>query len=127
MSFSVTRANFHTSKAIGKRITPHESTRSLPGNHHYCFVDFETAEGAKAAMEALNGKEIPSGALKISVARAPRPRMDGESPRRSYNNNTNNDETGNESSPRRAPREPREPRDRDTPARSLMSNNWRTK
>jgi RNA recognition motif-containing protein len=106
---------------VGKRITPHESTSALPGNHHYCFVDFNTAEDAKAAMEALNGKDLPSGPLKISIARAPRPKMDGESPRRSYN-----DETGTES-PRRAPREPREPRDRDAPQRSLMSNNWRTK
>ncbi|KAI6769569.1 hypothetical protein HG530_004198 [Fusarium avenaceum] len=54
--------------AIGKRITPHESKRITPGNHHYCFVDFETKEEASSAVEALNGKEIPGGQLKVSVS-----------------------------------------------------------
>ncbi|KAJ4271330.1 hypothetical protein NW762_000032 [Fusarium torreyae] len=54
--------------AIGKRITPHESKKTLPGNHHYCFVDFETKEEASSAVEALNGKEIPGGQLKVSVS-----------------------------------------------------------
>ncbi|KAF4471843.1 RNA recognition motif domain [Fusarium albosuccineum] len=55
--------------AISKRITPHESTRSQPGNHHYCFVDFDTKEEASAAVEALNGKPIEGGFLKVSISR----------------------------------------------------------
>ncbi|KAK2603616.1 hypothetical protein QQS21_004197 [Conoideocrella luteorostrata] len=54
--------------AIGKRITPHESTRSQKGNHHYCFVDFETKDEAEAAMKALNGKAVADGRLKVSMA-----------------------------------------------------------
>lgn len=54
--------------AIGKRITPHESKRTLPGNHHYCFVDFETKEEASSAVEQLNGKMIQGGQLKVSVS-----------------------------------------------------------
>lgn len=53
---------------MGKRITPHESKRTTPGNHHYCFVDFESKEEASSAVEALNGKEIPGGQLKVSVS-----------------------------------------------------------
>ncbi|KAF5003061.1 hypothetical protein FDECE_10372 [Fusarium decemcellulare] len=58
-----------TPAAISKRITPHESTRSQPGNHHYCFVDFDTKEEASAAVEALNGKPIEGGFLKVSISR----------------------------------------------------------
>ncbi|KAJ6042957.1 RNA recognition motif domain protein [Penicillium canescens] len=54
--------------AIGKRITPHKSTRSMPGNHHYCFIDFETKEETKAAMKALNGRPIAEGKLKVALA-----------------------------------------------------------
>ncbi|KAK2730762.1 RNA recognition motif containing protein [Colletotrichum kahawae] len=55
-------------KEIGKRVTPHVETRSKPGNHHYCFVDFETVEEAAAVIKALNGKEYAGGALQVSVA-----------------------------------------------------------
>ncbi|KAJ4245583.1 hypothetical protein NW757_009846 [Fusarium falciforme] len=54
--------------AIGKRITPHESTRAQPGRHHYCFVDFETKEEALAAADALNGTTTTGGPLKVSLA-----------------------------------------------------------
>ncbi|XEU98250.1 hypothetical protein FSHL1_003537 [Fusarium sambucinum] len=54
--------------AIGKRITPHESKKILPGNHHYCFVDFDTKEEASLAVERLNRKEIPGGQLKVSIS-----------------------------------------------------------
>ena len=54
--------------AIGKRITPHESTRLKPGNHHYCFVDFKTREEANSAMKALNGRSVTGGRLKVSLA-----------------------------------------------------------
>ncbi|KID85787.1 RNA recognition motif domain protein [Metarhizium guizhouense ARSEF 977] len=57
-----------TPTAIGKRITPYERTRFMPGNHHYCFVDFETREQANAAKKALHGRTIPGGRLKVSVA-----------------------------------------------------------
>ncbi|RDA96229.1 hypothetical protein CP533_1729 [Ophiocordyceps camponoti-saundersi (nom. inval.)] len=55
--------------AIGKRITPREEKRQEPGNHHYCFVDFETREEAAAAIKALNGKPIARGWLKVAPAR----------------------------------------------------------
>ncbi|PHH85988.1 hypothetical protein CDD83_10895 [Cordyceps sp. RAO-2017] len=55
--------------AIGKRITPHESLRGKPGNHHYCFVDFETREETEAAIKALDGKPFEGGKLKVSPAR----------------------------------------------------------
>lgn len=40
----------------------------MPGNHHYCFLDFETREQASAAKKALHSKTIPGGRLKVSVA-----------------------------------------------------------
>ncbi|KAM5346308.1 hypothetical protein ACJ41O_009313 [Fusarium nematophilum] len=58
-----------TPTAIGKRITPHESTRTQRGNHHYCFVDFETKEEASAAVEALNGQPVSGGNLKVSLSK----------------------------------------------------------
>ena len=57
--------------AIGKRITPHESTRDKPGNHHYCFVDFGTEDEAKEVIEALNGRNHGGGRLRVSAAREP--------------------------------------------------------
>ncbi|RCI09387.1 hypothetical protein L249_3722 [Ophiocordyceps polyrhachis-furcata BCC 54312] len=55
--------------AIGKRITPREEKRHEPGNHHYCFVDFETRDEAAAAIKALDGKPVPGGRLKVAPAR----------------------------------------------------------
>ncbi|TKW48431.1 hypothetical protein CTA1_10823 [Colletotrichum tanaceti] len=55
--------------AISKRITPHESKRTVPGNHHYCFVDFATVEEAAAARDALNGKSWAGDRLRVNVAR----------------------------------------------------------
>ncbi|KAJ5778377.1 RNA recognition motif domain protein [Penicillium odoratum] len=55
--------------AVGKRITPHEHTRSLPGDHHYCFVDFETKDDTDAAMKVLKGRLFNGGRLKIAPAR----------------------------------------------------------
>lgn len=59
-------------KYISKRITPHESAAAKPGNHHYCFVDFETAEEASAAMAATDGVSLPQygGRLRVSISRA---------------------------------------------------------
>jgi len=55
---------------IGKRITAHESTRHLPGNHNYCFVDFRTPEEAARALNTMNGAPLPGGGyLKLSYPR----------------------------------------------------------
>lgn len=59
----------HTRTAIGKRFTPHESTRCSPGNHHYCFVDFETKPEAEAARQALNGRLVNGNKLKVALAK----------------------------------------------------------
>ncbi|KAI3323858.1 RNA-binding domain-containing protein [Xylariaceae sp. AK1471] len=56
-------------EAISKRVSAHESTRELPGNHDYCFVDFETAEQAKEAMESLSGQSFKGERLKVSPAK----------------------------------------------------------
>ncbi|KAI6376572.1 hypothetical protein MCOR25_002782 [Pyricularia grisea] len=55
--------------AISKRITPHPSTESMPGKHHYCFVDFATAQEAYAAAEATNGRFWAGGRLRVSIAK----------------------------------------------------------
>ncbi|KAI1439049.1 RNA-binding domain-containing protein [Xylaria sp. CBS 124048] len=56
-------------EAISKRISAHESTRELPGNHDYCFVDFATADQAKEALELLNGASFKGDRLKVSTAK----------------------------------------------------------
>ncbi|KAI0424956.1 RNA-binding domain-containing protein [Xylaria sp. FL1042] len=56
-------------EAVSKRVSAHESTRELPGNHDYCFVDFSTIEQAKEAMEALNGTSFKGERLKVSPAK----------------------------------------------------------
>jgi hypothetical protein len=74
-----TTANAIISTAIGKRITPHPATRSKPGNYHYCFVDLGSREEARAAMRALNGRRIPGGTLRVSLARGVPPKLNEES------------------------------------------------
>ncbi|KAK4156185.1 hypothetical protein C8A00DRAFT_12856 [Chaetomidium leptoderma] len=59
--------------AIGKRITPRIETRSVPGNYHYCFVDFSSAEEAERAMQELNGRAVEGGNLRVSVPRSKGP------------------------------------------------------
>jgi RNA recognition motif-containing protein len=60
----------YTVEAVSKLISPHESAASLPGDHHYCFVDFATTEEAVAAAEALNGVTMSTGGkLKVNMAR----------------------------------------------------------
>ncbi|KAI1813619.1 RNA-binding domain-containing protein [Poronia punctata] len=56
-------------EAISKRVTAHEKTRELPGNHDYCFVDLETVDQAKEAMEAMNGQLFKGERLKVSPAK----------------------------------------------------------
>ncbi|KAH0025301.1 RNA-binding domain-containing protein, partial [Aureobasidium melanogenum] len=60
----------YTVEAVSKLISPHESTASLPGDHHYCFVDFATTEEAQAAANAVNGATTSTGnKLKVNMAR----------------------------------------------------------
>ncbi|KJZ71041.1 hypothetical protein HIM_09568 [Hirsutella minnesotensis 3608] len=58
---------FHPT-AIGKRVT-NEAKRSMPGNHNFCFVDFETRLEAAEAMKALDGRVIDGGRLRVRMAR----------------------------------------------------------
>ncbi|KAF4963832.1 hypothetical protein FSARC_8192 [Fusarium sarcochroum] len=104
--------------AIGKRITPHESKKTQPGNHHYCFVDFETKEEASSAVEALNGKEVAGGQLKVSVSeRMPSKlvgrQLDSRDARRMY-------EGGNARNNSTRPNKPES-------NNAMVSNNWRRK
>lgn len=41
--------------SISKLISPHESKRDIPGDHHYLFVDLARAEDADVAIDALDG------------------------------------------------------------------------
>lgn len=61
------------SVAIGKRITPHLSTRTKPGNHHYCFVDFGSQEDAEKAMTATNKLAHDGGFLRVFPAKGKAP------------------------------------------------------
>ncbi|RMZ77870.1 hypothetical protein DV738_g4198, partial [Chaetothyriales sp. CBS 135597] len=57
-------------KNVSRLIAPHESRAEEPGNHHYCFVDLESAEEVDKALETLGGQESPwGGELRISKAR----------------------------------------------------------
>jgi RNA recognition motif-containing protein len=58
-------------EAVSKLISPHESTATLPGDHHYCFVDFATTEDAQTAANAVNGAIMTStgSKLKVNMAR----------------------------------------------------------
>ncbi|KAG5912905.1 hypothetical protein E4U53_005103 [Claviceps sorghi] len=112
-SFSVT---------ISNRIRPHESTSSLRGNHHYCFVDFSSKEEAQSAIEALNGKVTESGPIKVSAAKPPPNRQRDQ--RSSPYNNRFGDRT------RRGPQDQDGHRQGEaSPAgsRSMASGNWRRK
>jgi RNA recognition motif-containing protein len=62
-----------SSVAIGKRITPRAETRTTPGNYHYCFVDFSTAQEAERALNELNGKPVEGGNLRVSLPRSKGP------------------------------------------------------
>jgi hypothetical protein len=56
-------------QAVSKMISPHPSTKSKPGNHHYCFVDLATVEDAEQAELAINGRDTPYGG-KYRVAKS---------------------------------------------------------
>lgn len=61
------------SVAIGKRITPHPATKSKPGNHHYCFIHFASAEEAERARKATVGKAVDGGYLRVFPPRSKAP------------------------------------------------------
>ncbi|KAK4240452.1 hypothetical protein C8A03DRAFT_13260 [Achaetomium macrosporum] len=56
--------------AIGKRITPRAETRAMPGNHHYCFVDFSSVEEAERAAKALHGAPFKGDKLRVGFTRS---------------------------------------------------------
>lgn len=131
-TFSVTGIDTTHSVAIGKRITPRHETQTIPGNHHYCFVDFSNAAEAERALNALNGKEVEGGQLRVSVPKSKGPAFEQGGSNHGWRSSRGNN---------REPREPREPRtdkpedgqDREEERRQqherqrviMSSNNWR--
>lgn len=109
---------------MGKRITPREEVREIPGNHHYCFVDLATAEEAQRAIKELDGSPIPAGALKVSQAKPPRPR---QSEGNGYENRYSSPRRNGAPADGAGDRPPRTKMESPQPQRSLMSNNWRSK
>ncbi|KAK1999385.1 RNA recognition domain-containing protein [Colletotrichum falcatum] len=128
--------------AISKRITPHESTRSMPGNHHYCFVDFATVDEAAAAVKALSGKLWAGEPLRVNVAKPlpdklkdrSHPRNERDPPTRDNTVWSDRPTRKNQSSTGDRPSW-RKPGTNDSssnikpsqPLRSLASGNWRQK
>lgn len=53
-------------EVVSKMISPHESTKEKPGNHHYCFVDLASAGDAESAIKTLNGKEVWGWKIKVN-------------------------------------------------------------
>ncbi|KAK0381127.1 modin [Colletotrichum limetticola] len=117
----------HKPLAISKRITPHESTRAKGGEHHYCFVDFATAEEADAARNTLDRKVWGTGRLRVNVARGlPDKLKDRTTP-----SDVQNEKENGERSAWRKPRYENSNRDNSArssqPLRSAASGNWRQK
>ncbi|KAK3905772.1 hypothetical protein C8A05DRAFT_41346 [Staphylotrichum tortipilum] len=122
--------------AIGKRITPRAETRSMPGNYHYCFVDFSSMEEAERALNALNGRAVEGGNLRVSFPKSRGPafepsgsnhrwgssrdssrRQDG---RRQEGQDGQDDQEGRDGEQERKERNERQ--------RTIMaSNNWRSR
>ena len=55
---------------MSKIISPHPSTRDVPGDHFYLFVDLPTSTEADAAVKALNGKYLGLEGNLLRVAKA---------------------------------------------------------
>ncbi|KAL2882724.1 hypothetical protein SGCOL_001935 [Colletotrichum sp. CLE4] len=120
----------HKSLAISKRITPHESTRAKGGEHHYCFVDFATAEEADAAKNALDRKVWGTGRLRVNVARAMPDKLKDRTTPAEIQNERDNGERSAWRKPRydNSNRDNRENSTRSSqPLRSAASGNWRQK
>ncbi len=66
------------SEAVGKRISPkqqqgqQQSFGPSSDRRNFCFVDFATAEEAKAALDAVDGSMYREAPLKVSMARGKR-------------------------------------------------------
>ncbi|KAH7016775.1 RNA recognition domain-containing protein [Ilyonectria destructans] len=105
--------------AVGKRITPHESSRERAGNHYYCFVDFGTAEEAAAAIEALDESPLDSGdQLRVKLAGRIPPSLKSRGEHGGNPQLSNNSGPGERSSAGRS--------SQPTPApRAMASSNWR--
>ncbi|KAM0513644.1 hypothetical protein ACHAPE_007694 [Trichoderma viride] len=103
---------------IGKRIAPHDSSRSPAGTYYYCFVDFETQDEAQAAMQALDGAEYDGSALKVSLAK--------RNERQSNRTNATPDRNGQGRGWAR-PSNPRPEGGLPPSVRAMGSNNWRTR
>jgi len=56
--------------AIGKRVTPHQSTWTKPGKHHFAFVDLASEEAVQAAIKALNGMTWQGSRLRVNVSKS---------------------------------------------------------
>ncbi|KAG9254412.1 uncharacterized protein F5Z01DRAFT_674154 [Emericellopsis atlantica] len=50
--------------SVSKRMTPHESTREMPGKHHYAFVDLVNRQEGQDAIRALDGTDWAGSAIK---------------------------------------------------------------
>lgn len=123
-----------SSVAIGKRITPRAETRATPGNHHYCFVDFSSAEEAERALQELNGKAVEGGNLRVSVPRSRGPAFEANSgtnygwSRQSGSPASGRRENGRQEGQEGERPERPERREPTEKQRTIMtSNNWRSK
>ncbi|KAF6816024.1 RNA recognition domain-containing protein [Colletotrichum plurivorum] len=118
---------------IGKRITPHEATRSKPGNYHYCFVDFGTVEEAAQAMKALDGKLWQGELLRVRVANPIPQKLQERGPSGVDRSPGRDNTVWRERTPRNGGGEDRSreggqargPRKSDQPLKSLASMDWR--
>lgn len=55
-------------EVISKLISPHESARDEPANHHFCFVDLPSSDDAERAISVLNRLEMWESKIKVSKA-----------------------------------------------------------
>ncbi len=104
----------------------------MPGNHHYCFVDFASPEEAERALNALNGREVPGGKLRVSLARGKRMPAADPDTNSWHPDNASAAEAGSSAAPAAAPRQQdeqerrEERREQAERQRVIMaSNNWR--
>lgn len=126
------------SVAIGKRITPRVETRSMPGNYHYCFVDFSSVEEAQRALDALNGREIVGGNLRVSFPKSRGPAFESTGTNHRWGSSSSRDSTRQQQDGGRRQTTTaegqegqdgeQERRERNERQRTIMaSNNWRSR
>lgn len=131
MTWRPAPCNQPNSVAIGKRITPHLSTRTLPGNHHYCFVYFGSDQEAERAIRALNGKPVEGGELRVSRSKNKSPAFHALLGSGSASQSSADGPDGGPSPGRRdeqgQDRDRGEQRERSDRQRAIMaSSNWRS-